>query len=315
VTSIARGSGVGPGSSGTVSPAPRGPGGRRLGHGIAPAWFVAPSALLFLVFFGWPLVSSLVQSFQVREHGEMVWAGLDNYRRLANDPLVLLSLFNTGWLLLIQVPLMIGLALLIAVLLDQAWVRFRASFRVAYFLPAVTALVAYSIVFRVLLRTDNGVMNQALAVFGLAPIDWLNDPFWARVALIASITWRWTGYNMVILLAGLQAIPRDTYEAASVDGATGRQALRFITLPLLRPVILFTVVTSTIGTLQLFDENFILTRGGPANATLTPVLYLYKIGFQGFEFGYASAIAWLVVAVIGILALLQFRFMGRGSAP
>lgn len=314
MTSTARGTGVGPGSSDTVSSAPRGPGGRRLGHGIAPAWFVAPSALLFLVFFGWPLVSSLIQSFQVREHGEMVWAGLENYRRLANDPLVLLSLFNTGWLLLIQVPLMIGLALLIAVLLDQAWVRFRASFRVAYFLPAVTALVAYSIVFRVLLRTDNGVMNQALGVFGLAPIDWLNDPFWARVALIASITWRWTGYNMVILLAGLQAIPRDTYEAASVDGATGRQALRFITLPLLRPVILFTVVTSTIGTLQLFDENFILTRGGPANATLTPVLYLYKIGFQGFEFGYASAIAWLVVAIIGILALLQFRFMGRGSA-
>jgi len=149
---------------------------------------------------------------------------------------------------------------------------------------------------------------------GVGPVDWLNDPFWARVALIASITWRWTGYNAVILLAGLQAIPRDLYEAAAVDGAGERQSFRSITIPLLRPVILFTIVTSTIGTLQLFDENFILTRGGPANATITPVLYLYKIGFQGFEFGYASAIAWLVVVVIGLLALAQFRFLGRSAS-
>jgi lactose/L-arabinose transport system permease protein len=288
-----------------------GRGRRRFRHGFAPVWFVGPAALLFTVFFAWPLIASLIQSFQVRENGQMVWAGLTNYRRLANDPLVFLSLFNAGWLLIIQVPLMIGLALVIAVVLNQTWLRLRSSFRVAYFLPAVTTLVAYSVVFRVLLRTDNGVVNQALGIVGLGPIDWLNDPLWARVALIASVTWRWTGYNTIILLAGLQAIPRELYEAASVDGAASRQSFRWITVPLLRPVILFTVVTSTIGTLQLFDENYILTRGGPANATLTPVLYLYKIGFQGFEFGYASAIAWLVVVIIGVLALLQFRVLGR----
>jgi lactose/L-arabinose transport system permease protein len=293
---------LGPSSSGR---------GRRLGARLAPAWFVGPAAILFLVFFGWPLVASLVQSFQVRVGGQMVWAGLHNYQRLLNDPLVVTSLLNALLILVLQVPLMIGTALVLAVALNTAWMRFRDGFRMAYFLPAVTTLVAYSIVFRVILRTDSGVANQLLAVVGLGPIDWLNDPLWARVALIASITWRWTGYNTVILLAGLQGISRETYEAASIDGAGAWATFRRITIPLLRPVILFTLVTSTIGTLQLFDENWILTRGGPANATLTPVLYLYKVGFQGLDFGYASAIAWLLVAVIGLLSLLQFRVLGR----
>ena len=284
---------------------------RGLGPGLAPAWFVGPATLLFLAFFGWPLVASVVQSFQTRQAGQMVWAGLRNYTRLLDDPLVITSLANALFLLVVQVPLMIAIALILAVALNQAWLRLRSGFRVVYFLPAVTTLVAYSIVFRVLLRTDSGVVNQLLGVVGIAPIDWLNDPFWARIALIASITWRWTGYNMIILLAGLQAIPRETFEAAAIDGAGERAMFRWVTAPLLRPVILFCLVTSTIGTLQLFDENYILTRGGPANATLTPVLYLYKTAFQGLDFGYASAIAWLLVGVIGILSLLQFRFLGR----
>jgi lactose/L-arabinose transport system permease protein len=294
----------------TRAPLPRG-GGRILGSGTAPVWFVGPAAILFLVFFGWPLVASLVQSFQVRVAGQMVWAGLENYERLFNDPLVATSLVNAMLILVIQVPLMVGLALLLAVVLNQSWLRFRAGYRVIYFLPAVTALVAYSIVFRVLLKTDSGVVNQMLGVIGVAPVDWLNDPLWARVSLIASITWRWTGYNMVILLAGLQAIPKETFEAAAIDGAGQRSIFRYVTLPLLRPVILFTLVTSTIGTLQLFDENYILTRGGPANATLTPVLYLYKMAFKSLDFGYASAIAWMLVVVIGVLSLVQFRFLGR----
>jgi len=278
---------------------------------LAPAWFVGPATILFAVFFGWPLVSSLLQSFQVRQAGQMVWAGTQNYSRLLNDPLIFASLGNALFILVVQVPLMIGLALVLAVALNQAWLRMRSGFRVIYFLPAVTTLVAYAIVFRVLLRSDSGVVNQALGVVGIAPVDWLNDPLWARIALIASITWRWTGYNMVILLAGLQGIPRETFEAASIDGAGQRALFRWVTVPLLRPVILFCLVTSTIGTLQLFDENYVLTRGGPANATLTPVLYLYQVGFKGLDFGYASAIGWFIVAVIGILSLLQFRFLGR----
>lgn len=285
--------------------------GRRRRPNLAPIWFVGPATVLFLVFFGWPLVASLAQSFQVRLGGEMVWAGLHNYGRLAADPLVATSLANALLLLILQVPLMIGLALVLAVALNQTWLHLRSQFRIVYFLPAVTTLVAYSIVFRVLLRTDSGIVNQLLGAAGITPIDWLEDPFWARIALIASITWRWTGYNVVILLAGLQAIPREIFETAAIDGAGQRVTFRSITVPLLRPVILFCLVTSTIGTLQLFDENYILTRGGPANATLTPVLYLYKTAFQGLDFAYASAIAWLLVVVIGLLALLQFRVLGR----
>ncbi len=169
----------------------------------------------------------------------------------------------------------------------------------------MTTLVAYSLVFRLMMQTDGGVLNQILELFGAGPIDWLNDPIWARISLIASITWRWTGYNMVLVLAGLQGIPVEQYESAEVDGASGWQTFRHVVVPGVRPVLVFIAITSTIGTLQLFDENFVLTGGGPANATLTPVLYLYRIGFRQFEFGYASALAWLLVLVIGVLSVIQ----------
>ena len=272
--------------------------------------FIAPAAALFLLFFAYPLLASLYQSFETREGGVDVWAGLSQYRRLLHDPLMGTALFNAGLILVVQVPLMICLGLVLAQVLNQSWLRFRTTLRISYFLPAVTTLVAYSVVFRVLLKTDGGVANQVLTFFHLQPIDWLNDPVWARVALIGSVTWRWTGYNMVILLAGLQAIPREQYEAAALDGASDTRTFVHVVLPQLKPVILFCAITSTIGTLQLFDENYILTGGGPDNATLTPVLYLYRVGFQQLDFGYASAIAWVLVAIIAIISLVQWRFMG-----
>jgi lactose/L-arabinose transport system permease protein len=272
--------------------------------------FIAPAAALFAIFFAYPLFASLYQSFETRENGVDVWTGLSQYRRLLHDPLMGTALFNAGLILVIQVPLMICIALILAQVLNQSWLRFRTTLRISYFLPAVTTLVAYSVVFRVLLKTDGGVANQLLAFLHLPTVDWLNDPVWARVALIGSVTWRWTGYNMVILLAGLQAIPRETYEAAALDGASTARTFVHVVLPQLKPVILFCTITSTIGTLQLFDENYILTGGGPDNATLTPVLYLYKTGFQQLDFGYASAIAWVLVAIIGVLSFVQWRFMG-----
>lgn len=285
--------------------------GRRNGPARRAQWiFIAPAAGLFGLFFAYPLIASLFQSLQARVHGVDMWAGLSQYRRLLHDPLMGTALFNAGLILIVQVPLMIGIALVLAQVLNQSWLRFRATLRVSYFLPAVTTLVAYSVVFRVLLKTDGGVANQVLTFLHLQPIDWLNDPLWARVALIASVTWRWTGYNMVILLAGLQTIPREQYEAASIDGATEVRTFVHVVLPQLRPVILFCTITSTIGTLQLFDENYILTGGGPDNATLTPVLYLYKVGFQQLDFGYASAIAWALVAIIGVLSVAQWRLLG-----
>ncbi|GAB3576166.1 sugar ABC transporter permease [Leifsonia lichenia] len=273
------------------------------------AWFALPAAALFAVFFAYPLVVSLWQSFFSTRGGASTWVGLDQYARLFEDPLVLTSLGNAGLILVVQVPIMIGTALLLAYTLNQTWLKFRTGFRLIYFLPAVTTLVAYSVVFRVMLATDGGAVNQLIGLFGIAPVDWLNDELWARVALIASITWRWTGYNMVILLAGLQSIPAEQYEAARVDGAGRWATFSKVIVPQLRPAIVFTTITSTIGALQLFDENVILTGGGPNNATLTPVLYLYKVGFQQFDPGYASAIAWLLVLLTGIISIVQFRLL------
>lgn len=273
------------------------------------AWFALPAALLLAIFFTYPLVTSLWQSFFATSGGVPTWVGLEQYARLLRDPLVGKSLVNAGIILVLQVPLMIALAVGLAYLLNQSWLRFRSGFRLLTFLPAVTTLVAYAVVFRVMLATDGGAVNQLLAVLSVEPVDWLNNEWWARVALIAAITWRWTGYNMVIILAGLQSIPAELYEAARIDGAGRWQIFTRIVIPQLRPVLIFTTVTSTIGALQLFDENYILTEGGPNDATLTPVLYLYKVGFRQFDFGYASAIAWLLVGLTAIIAIVQFRLM------
>lgn len=276
-------------------------------------YFALPAVVLLAIFFTYPLVSSLWQSFFTTSGGETRWVGVDQYVRLFKDPLVVKSLFNAGLILVFQVPLMIVLAVTLAYLLNQSWLRFRSGFRLFTFLPAVTALVAYAVVFRVLLATDGGAINQMLGAVGIGPIDWLNNEVWARIALIGVITWRWTGYNMVIILAGLQSIPEELYEAARIDGAGRWQIFSRIVIPQLRPVLIFTSVTSTIGALQLFDENFVLTRGGPNDATLTPVLYLYKVGFRQFDFGYASAIAWLLVILTAIIALVQFWIMREKS--
>jgi len=283
---------------------------RRL-PGLTHWVFAGPATVLFVAFFAYPLAASLWQSFTADRDGATVWVGLAQYRRMAHDPVFLQSLVNTGLLLLIQVPIMIGLALVLAGVLNASWLRFRGTWRLLYFLPAVTTLVAYSVVFRVLLKADGGLANQFIGAFGFGPVDWLNDATWARISLILSITWRWTGYNAVILLAGLQGIGKDQYEAAAIDGAGPVTTFTRVIVPQLKPVILFCTITSTIGTLQLFDENYVLTRGGPDNATMTPVLYLYKIGFDQLDFGYAAAIAWVVVLLIGLVSLVQFRLLGR----
>lgn len=281
------------------------------GGGGAPRragwWFVLPAVALFAVFFVYPLFASLWQSLFATQGGVATFVGAGLYLRMLEDPLVAQSLLNAGLLLVVQVPLMVVLALGLAYLLDLTWLRLRTGFRLLVFLPAVTSLVAYSVVFRVLLATDGGAMNQLLDVLGLGAVDWLNSPFWARVSLIAAVTWRWTGYNMIILLAGLQAVPKELYEAARLDGANGWQLFTRVVVPQLRPVLVFVSITSTIGALQLFDEVVILTGGGPTNATLTPVLYLYKVGFEQFDFGYASAIAWVVVLLTMVISVVQLR--------
>jgi lactose/L-arabinose transport system permease protein len=277
----------------------------------APYVFVAPAVILFLTFTLYPIIASLVLSFQTREGGVQSFAGLDNYARLLNDNLFYTALQNTFLILVVQVPIMLSLALVLAVALNSALVRMKGFFRVSFFMPVVTSLVAYAIIFLILLNQDFGLVNYVLSLVGIDPVPWLTSGFWAKVSIILALTWRWMGYNMVIYLAGLQGIPQELYEAAAVDGANKWKQFTNITIPQLRPIILFTVVLSTIGTLQLFDEPFILTGGGPNNATLTITMYLYQNGFQFFDFGYASAIAYVLVLIIAVLSYVQIRFGGE----
>ncbi|SES30478.1 carbohydrate ABC transporter permease [Salipaludibacillus aurantiacus] len=276
----------------------------------APYIFIAPAVILFIIFTVYPVVQSLILSFQTSSGGVSTFAGLDNYRRLFNDPLFYKALGNTFTILIIQVPIMLTIAVLLAVLMNSALLKMRAFFRIAFFMPAITALVAYAIVFMIMLDENYGLVNYALSLVGIDPIAWLNDPFWAKVSLIVAVTWRWTGYNMVIFLAGLQNISNDLYEAASIDGAGKIRQFFSITLPQLKPIFLFTFVLSTIGTLQLFDEPFILTGGGPNNSTLTISLYLYINGFRYFDFNYASAIAYILVIIIALLSWFQMKVVG-----
>jgi lactose/L-arabinose transport system permease protein len=284
----------------------------RLSKKAAPYVFIAPAVILFLVFMVYPIVYSFLLSFQKQnDDGDLVWVGLANYQRLLGDSKFFQALGNTVLILIVQVPIQLSLAMFLAVLLNSKYLWFRGLFRSIYFLPAITALSAVSIVFLILFQENNGFVNYILSIIGIKPIPWFRDPFWNQVLLILAITWRWTGYNMVIYLSGLQSIPGDLYEAAAVDGATRTGQFFRITLPLMRPVILFTTIFSTIGTLQIFDESYLLTRGGPGDSTMTVGFLLYRTAFQQANFTYASTIAYGLLILIVILSLLQFRFGDR----
>ncbi len=284
--------------------------GLRLSPKVAPYVFVAPAFILFLLFMVYPIIYSFLLSLQTNRDGEQVWVGLNNYSKLLGDELFHKALFNTFIILIIQVPIQLTLAMLLAVGLNSQFLRGRTVFRAIYFLPAITGLAAVSVIFRILFADPDGLVNSFLSIFTFGPVHWTLDEFWNRVLLILAITWRWTGYNMVIYLSGLQGIPTDLYEAASVDGATWSTVFFRITLPLMRPIILFTTVLSTIGTLQIFDESYLLTNGGPQNATMTVGFLLYRTAFRQADFSYASTIAYGLVVIIVVLSLVQFRFAG-----
>jgi lactose/L-arabinose transport system permease protein len=281
----------------------------------APYAFVAPFFLLFASFVLYPILYSAALSFGQFSGGRIIFTGLDNYKRLFADGLFLKSLLNTGLILVVQVPIMIGLATVTASVIDSDFLgrRRKAFFRLAFFLPVAIDLVTYSVVFSLLFSEQYGIVNQALGLIGLDGIPWRSDPFWARVLIILAMTWRWTGYNAVILLSGLQNIPKDLYDAASVDGAGSMVRFLRITVPLLRPVILFCTVLATIGTLQLFTEPYILTNGGPANATLTTFFYIYDTGFARFDFGLAAAGTYVLSAIVAIMSYAQLRLARWGE--
>lgn len=272
--------------------------------------FVAPSLLLIAVFLVYPILRSLYLSFFAGKGMMMKFAGFGNVVRLWNDPVFLQALTNTVTFFIIQVPIMITLALMLAAVLNNDKLKFIGFFRTAIFLPCVASLVAYSVLFKSMFSVD-GVVNSALLAIGLisTPIGWLTEPFWAKVLVILAITWRWTGYNMIFYLAAMQNIDRSIYEAAKIDGVPAWARFWYITVPMLKPVILFTTVISTIGTLQLFDEPNLIpsTPGAPSDSTLTLSLYIYNLSFKFMpSFGYAATVSYVIVVMVGILTLIQF---------
>jgi lactose/L-arabinose transport system permease protein len=283
------------------------------GSALVPYVFVAPFFVLFAAFILYPVLYSLALSFSEWSAGGMTFVGLDNYRRLVTDDLFIKSLVNTALILFVQVPIMISLATVIAAVVDSELLRYKTFFRLAFFLPVMIDLVTYSVIFSLIFSERYGLVNQALSAIGLGPVEWRSDAFWARVLIIVAITWRWTGYNSVIILSGLQNVPKELHDAASVDGA-GRLTRFFrITVPLLRPVILFCAVLSTIGTLQLFTEPYILTSGGPNNATLTGFYYLYETAFGSFDFGLAAAGTYVIATIIAVMSYAQIRLTRWGE--
>ncbi|MBJ2150502.1 carbohydrate ABC transporter permease [Paracoccus sp. IB05] len=276
--------------------------------------FLSPYLLVFAIFWIWPIFYSFWLSFLNTRQPPYTFRPDMTWGRLFQDAAFLNAMKNTFIVLLVQVPLMIALATLMAVLLNSRLLKARGLMRFAFFAPVVVGEVAYAAVFRLMFTAERGVVNKTLESIGLPQVDWFSNPTAAMAVLMMAVTWRWAGYNAILILSGLQSIPDDVYEAATLDRVSPVRQFFHITLPLLKPVILFCIILSIIGTMQLFSEPFLITnRGGPAGATETLGLFLYRQGFTSLNFGYASAIAYTIAAIAVAIAGLNLLF-GREKA-
>ncbi len=280
------------------------------------AWLLAvPFVALFLVFTAGPVLASLGMSFtdirstDMRTPFAVSFVGLDNYTKLLGDPLFHKVILNTGLYVVLGVPLTMVLALAVAVGLNRI-TRLRGLFRVGYYLPVVTSIVAVSVVWRFLLRSDGGLVNTVLSWVGVHGPDWLDSTTWALPSLVVMAAWRNMGTLMVIFLAGLQTIPTEVTEAASVDGAGAWQRFREITVPMLRPTLLFGAVITGIGYLQFFEEAFVMTKGGPLDSTRSVTFYTYD-QFSFGNYGYAAAASYLLFLAVVVFTLVQFKLLGE----
>ena len=277
--------------------------------------FSAPFLLIFLAFLALPILASFVLSFTDFSLGNLVdplsarFVGLSNYAKLLHDPKFLQAAMTTAIFVVFGTVLNLAVGLAAAVALNRGITRFRAIFRVGYSLPVVSSIVAIAVIWRFLFNADFGLVNGVLRSFGVQGPDWLGNPTLAVGIIVALMVWRNFGNAMIIFLAGLQGIPNDLYEAARIDGANRWQEFRSITLPMLRPTMLFLTVLTTIGFLQVFEEPFVMTQGGPLNKTLPISMYVYQQGFNFFHQGYASAMAYTLFVVIAAITLIQFRLL------
>ena len=275
--------------------------------------FIGPAMIAIAVFFVVPVSAALLMSFTdfdiyaLADLRNVRFIGLDNYARLLHTPLFWHALGNTLYFVLLGVPLSITISLGAALLLNSPLARFKGFYRTALFAPVVTTLVAVAVVWRYLLHTRYGLINHALTAIGISPIDWLGDPFWAMPAIVLLSVWKNFGYNMIILLAGLQAIPKDLYEAARIEGASAWQQLRYVTLPALAPMLLMVSILTMAGHFQIFAEPYVMTQGGPAQRTVTVLYFMYDEGFKWWSLGSASAVAFVLFAFMFAFTLLQLR--------
>lgn len=283
-------------------------------EGVA-AWVLAlPFCLLFLAFTLWPVIQSFFMSFtdtrarDIKNPFAVAFVGLDNYVKAFGDPIFRKAALNTAYFVVVGVPLTLLVALAAAVALDKGITRFRAAYRLGFYTPVITSIVAVAVVWRFLLNPDIGLVNTLLGWVGVDGPNWLGDTRTAMPALIAMATWRNFGTAMIIFLAGLQGVPWSLHEAAAIDGAGTWARFRHITLPMLRPTILFVSVTTAIGYLQFFEEPFVMTKGGPLNSTISVSMYTYKQFGYG-DYGYSSALSYLIFVVIAIVTAIQFRLL------
>lgn len=279
----------------------------------AAGWiYLAPATILIFIMSFWPIIQAVVTSFKTGSSANMQWANpfAYNYTRMFQDAVFKRSIGNTFLYLIIEVPIMLVLAILLAQLLNNKDLKFKGLFRTCVFLPCATSLVSYALIFKSLFATQ-GLINTILVKLGIleSNFNFLGTGWSAKIIIIVALIWRWTGYNMVFFLAGLQNIEYSVYEAAKIDGASGWRTFWSITVPLLRPTIVMTTIMSINGTLQLFDESVNLTKGGPANATITMSHYIYNGSFgEGVaNFGYASAMSVIVFIMVAILAFINLK--------
>ena len=280
---------------------------------IAGWYFVMPASLLIFLFSFIPMVRAFILSLQSGVGNNLSFCGIKNYVRLFQDEKFIASLKNVIIYFAFQVPIMIFIAIILACILNDKKLKFKGLFRTIIFLPCATSLVASALIFKSLFALD-GLVNVLLVnhYFISQPINWLTHPVWAKVIVIFTITWRWTGYNTVFFLAGLQGIEYSIYEAARIDGASTVQTFFRITLPQLKPVVLLTAIMSTNGTLQLFDEVKNLTGGGPGNATITISQYIYDLSFKyNPQFGYAAAVSYAILIIVALLSFIQIILADR----
>jgi len=286
---------------------------------MSPALFLAPALLLIAVFFFIPVLASFLMSFtdfdiySLADSSNARFVGLENYKNLLSDPLFWKAMRNTLYFVFVGVPLSLLVSLGTALLLNSKLIRFMSLFRLAYFLPVVTTLVAVAVVWRYIYHPSFGLVNYLLGLLGMSTVDWLGNPKWAMLALIIMAVWKNFGYNMIIFIAGLQNIPPELYESARIDGAGKWQELIHITIPMLMPTTVFVSIITIIGYFQLFAEPYVMTQGGPMNATLSIVLLMYQEGFRWWRMGYSAALAFVLFLILFMATLVQLRLQKHYS--